>query len=138
MALFNNIYNIDSNIYNTIQIKAMVQIICDLWVLTFGRVHFSGLSRYISKTLPQVFTYPSKQPLLTIFLHSSVVRALLLGCLGLSVRTSVGDIFVLQFYYIFMFEARYLMKWLLLHVLFSHFLCVILIFPLYYFHNFIS
>ena len=30
----------------------------------------------------------------------------------------------LQFYYIFIFEARYLMKWLLLHVLFSHFLCV--------------
>ena len=28
----------------------------------------------------------------------------------------------LQFYYIFMFEARYLMKILLLHVLFSHFL----------------
>ena len=27
-----------------------------------------------------------------------------------------------------MFEARYLMNWLLLHVLFSHFLCVILIF----------
>ena len=27
----------------------------------------------------------------------------------------------LQFYYIFLFEARYLMKWLLLHVLFSHF-----------------
>ena len=26
----------------------------------------------------------------------------------------------LQFYYIFMFEARYLMEWLLLHVLFSH------------------
>ena len=49
----------------------------------------------------------------------------------------------LQFYYIFMFDARYLMKWLLLHVLFSHFLCVILIFlfslkVLYYFHNFIS
>ena len=34
----------------------------------------------------------------------------------------------LQFYYIFMFEARYLMKRLLLHVLFSHFVCVILIF----------
>ena len=33
-----------------------------------------------------------------------------------------------QFYYIFIFEARYLMKWLLLHVLFSHFLCIILIF----------
>ena len=51
------------------------------------------------------------------------------------------DIF-LQFYYIFIFEAKYLMKWLLLHVLFSHFLCVILIFlfsyVLYYFHNFIS
>ena len=27
-----------------------------------------------------------------------------------------------------MFEARYLMKWVLLHVLFSHFLSVILIF----------
>ena len=27
-----------------------------------------------------------------------------------------------------MFEARYLMIWLLLHVLFSNFLCVILIF----------
>ena len=30
--------------------------------------------------------------------------------------------------FLVMFEARYLMKWLLLHVLFSHFLCVILIF----------
>ena len=29
----------------------------------------------------------------------------------------------LQFYYIIMFEVRYLMKRLLLHVLFSHFLC---------------
>ena len=29
---------------------------------------------------------------------------------------------------IFMFEAKYLMKWLLLHVAFSHFLCFILIF----------
>ena len=32
----------------------------------------------------------------------------------------------LQFYYVFMFEARYLMKWSLLHALFSHFLCVCL------------
>ena len=43
----------------------------------------------------------------------------------------------LQFYYIFMFEARYLMKRLLLHVLFSHFSCVILIF-LFSFKYYIS
>ena len=65
-----------------------------------------------------------------------------MGCLGSSVRASAGDLYFLQFYYIVMFEARYLMKWLLLHVLFSHFLCVVLMFlfseVLYYFHNFIS
>ena len=75
----------------------IIQIICDLWVLTFGRVHFPGLSSYISKTLPCVFTYPSKQPFLTIFLHSSVVRALFLGCLGSSVRASRGDLYFITF-----------------------------------------
>ena len=72
-----------------------------------------------------------------------MVRALVLGCLGSSVRGSGGDLyFFCKFVTFFMFEARYLMKWLLLHVLFSHFLCVIVIFlfsyVLYYFHNFIS
>ena len=42
----------------------------------------------------------------------------------------------LQFYYIFMFEARNLMNWLLWHVLFSHFLCVILIFFFKYYITF--
>ena len=68
-----------------------------------------------SKIIPKVFTYPSKQPFLTISLHSSAVRAIFLECLGWRVRASVGlgggaNIFCNFITFLCMFEASYLMK----------------------------
>ena len=108
-----------------------VLIICDLWVLPFGRVHYFGFSGLILR----VSTYPLKLPSLSIFLNSSVVRALSWNAQGPAFEPQ-WEIFFCNFItilflcFVIFILASYLMKWLLSHVLFNYFLfsvCFVLI-----------